>query len=221
MCEKQIMTPHTSVLYCSQSCQRQDSRKPLSDPSISLSPAPTPPSSPVFSRSIVPPLEPTKLPPSTTASPATVSATDATPDHTHDVTSDFDLPEWKPSVTRHSGFLDDNPPIEGFGFFPPTHRRTYYSIPDNRHNRNSSIASLNAAVPSLSSSPSASPSPSPSPSPTLTHATATTAVHAMMQTQKDHPPPKHYRPLPPLHKPSLSAGGSAKRGVELVMPQAA
>ncbi|KAK2765662.1 hypothetical protein FQN54_008518 [Arachnomyces sp. PD_36] len=216
MCEKQIMTPHNSVLYCSSSCQRQDSKKPLSASSFSLSPAPTPPSSPVFSRFIVPPLEPTKLPPSTAPSTATAPAT--IPD-THDLTSDLHPSEWNPSTDRHGGIYQQNAQLENLGYFAPTHDRAY-SIPDGRHHRNSSLASLNAPVPSLSSSPSASPAPSPSPSPTLTHATATTAAQPTKPHKHD-PSSKHHRPLPPLHKPSLSVGGSAKKSLELVMPQAA
>lgn len=30
MCEKQIMTPSNSILYCSEACQSKDTRKPLS-----------------------------------------------------------------------------------------------------------------------------------------------------------------------------------------------
>ncbi|KAF1961935.1 hypothetical protein CC80DRAFT_436382 [Byssothecium circinans] len=58
-CEKQIIIPNNSVLYCSESCRRKDTEKQLSYP-FDFSPPPTPTFDDHF-HDIVPPRSPTQI----------------------------------------------------------------------------------------------------------------------------------------------------------------
>ncbi|KKZ62014.1 hypothetical protein EMCG_03475 [[Emmonsia] crescens] len=101
-CERQIMIPSDSILYCSESCRRQDSSKP---PEISrvttrtmTSSKHSPPASPL---SIVAPMVPTQ-PASCSPSPLI-----RIPANNHEGASELDPTEWKPKMPLRP----TNPPV--------------------------------------------------------------------------------------------------------------
>ncbi|KAJ5894503.1 hypothetical protein N7495_006194 [Penicillium taxi] len=96
MCERQITVPNNSILYCSESCRRKDSCKPLSAslPSISKMStiSTTPPTSPPLSpRTIVAPMTPTR---GLGHSVPSIRI----PGYTHHAKTDLDPTEWKPVI---------------------------------------------------------------------------------------------------------------------------
>jgi ECL1/2/3 zinc binding proteins len=95
MCEKQIMTPCNSILYCSEACRRKDDAKPLS---ASLLPA--------SYRSVSAPTSPR----ATTPIPSNRETHSTTPvvripSDLYDHKSDLDPTEWKPKL-QHRGQSD-------------------------------------------------------------------------------------------------------------------
>ncbi|KAI9737045.1 MAG: hypothetical protein M1834_000635 [Cirrosporium novae-zelandiae] len=93
-CEKQIVVPNSSMLYCSESCRKKDSAKPITypmaSPTSTYSPfdpdttCTTPPRNVVTPRSPTTPV--TRIPP-----------------QLHDFKQDLDPTEWKPKVVGRTG----------------------------------------------------------------------------------------------------------------------
>ncbi|KAJ5721086.1 uncharacterized protein N7483_009020 [Penicillium malachiteum] len=218
MCEKQITVPNNSLLYCSESCRRKDSCKPLSAslPSMSnmssFSTSNSPPTSPPLSpRTIVAPLTPTR------PVPAIRIPTDI-----HCAKSDLDPTEWKPVILSRtsislvssdawnylSGFHGGNETL-----LARRSARSTASLPammgaapavehvhahEHEHEHEHEVHG-HGRIPSLTHTPSVSSSFS-----------STASDELSMYAAK--------RPLPPRHNP-FQHSGTAK-GVELVMPMA-
>ncbi|CAG8946851.1 unnamed protein product [Penicillium salamii] len=195
MCENQITTPNNSILYCSESCRRKDSCKPLSAslPSMSTM-STTPPASPPLSpRTIVAPMTPTRVPSGSTGL-------------THDAKSDLDPTEWKPVLQRSSSSLASsdawNYLSQFHGSMRPSIHRSSSSLPALAGNASGhSHSSNHSRVPSLTSTPSVASSFS---------STASDYLGSIHES----------RPLPPRHNPYF-AGTSMSKGVELVVPHIA
>ncbi|CRG90581.1 hypothetical protein PISL3812_07625 [Talaromyces islandicus] len=228
MCEKQITVPSNSVLYCSESCRRKDSCKPLSASSYTytMTSTTTPPSSPPMSpRDIVAPLTPTR-----SSSPTTSSVLPRIPSDLHDAKSDLDPTEWKPVIPHHhlpqdrrlrtpsSTSLSSS--SEAWTFLSQFHHHPHNDFgPGLRRSttHRSSAVSLSSTLaglaPSLINTPStmASSLSSSTGSPldyNFGHDTAAGASAGAGAT----------RPLPPRHNPSYTG---ATKGVELVVPHIA
>lgn len=109
MCEKQIMTPLNSILYCSEACRRKDSCKPLSAANITT-PSITPPCS-------EPPSPRTSFTPPVPSRRGTYSYyAESIPAELHDYDSDLDPTEWKPKL------FDREDSSDGLRFFSRFHR---------------------------------------------------------------------------------------------------
>ncbi|TGZ76681.1 hypothetical protein EX30DRAFT_230820 [Ascodesmis nigricans] len=189
-CEKQIVIPNNSILYCSERCRRKDNTKPVTIPSgtpgsfsngytsFSLYSI-TPPLSPFArdfpepTRNIVEPLSPT--PP-------------YCDDHLHDY-----------GACRHLGSMENNGPMETeiFSSSPPTSANSsnIYAPPRRPHHirRGTSGSSTVSSTMGI-------------PMPTQQY----------QFNNHHHHHHQHHRPLPPLRKPSQSS--SSPRSIELVTP---
>ncbi|KAJ5202552.1 hypothetical protein N7449_004631 [Penicillium cf. viridicatum] len=205
MCENQITVPNNTLLYCSESCRRKDSCKPLSAslPSMSsMSSNTTPPTSPPLSpRTIVAPLTPTRV-------PSHSIPTMRIPSHVHDAKSDLDPTEWKPVLTRNASSLASS---DAWNYLSQFHRGTgepMLSRPTVQRSSSSlpalagGVAHSHSHVPSLTNTPSTVASSFSS--------TASDYLGSMYEA----------RPLPPRHNPYFS-GTSVTKGVELVVPHIA
>ncbi|KAJ6004316.1 hypothetical protein N7499_000384 [Penicillium canescens] len=214
MCERQITVPNNTLLYCSESCRRKDSCKPLSAslPSMSMSTSSkmttTPPTSPPLSpRTIVPQMTPTRIP------------SIRIPTTSHTAKSDLDPTEWKPVLLRSSSSLASS---EAWSYLSQFHGESASASATgtgiaNRPANNRSAASLPALVggapivdghshvPSLTDTPSTVSSSYSS--------TASDSLGSMYMYESQ-------RPLPPRHNPYF-AGTSVSKGVELVVPRIA
>lgn len=97
MCEKQIVVPNSSILYCSESCRRRDSVSPTTNPYLSLA-SPTKLVAPTYSDEMDGPFG-SKIPTYVAAMRPTPRPTrDARiPPMAHDGESDLDPTEWKPA----------------------------------------------------------------------------------------------------------------------------
>ncbi|KAL2853420.1 life-span regulatory factor-domain-containing protein [Aspergillus pseudoustus] len=195
MCERQITVPDNRLLYCSESCRRKDSHKPLSASFPSYTPmcsrSTSPASPPLSSPTIVAPMTPTKA-------PVTASKPIRIPTDLHEATTDLDPTEWKPVI--HTGMDPRNPSVIGsdaWKYLSQFHSDdTALPIRRARADHHSS-ASL-STLPSLSHTPS--------------------VASSVSSTASDY---IGYRPLPPRHNPCFSGSGSAVKGVELVVPHIA
>lgn len=101
MCEKQIVIPNSSFLYCSESCRRKDARLHDGNPTLSLDLVMSPTSPPITEagfapRTILPPKMPTPRPLDPRIPPVA-----------HDGKADLDPTEWKPA---DGGFDLNKPP---------------------------------------------------------------------------------------------------------------
>ncbi|KAL4778994.1 hypothetical protein BJX76DRAFT_342064 [Aspergillus varians] len=199
MCEKLITVPDNRLLYCSESCRRKDTHKPLSASLSSyttISTQITPPSSPSMSpHAIVAPMTPTKAP--TTASQPIRIPTDA-----HDSKTDLDPTEWKPVIstdTRSPSLMI----TDAWKYLSQFHGDESVLPIRRARGHNQSSASL-STLPSLSHTPSTPSSVSSSASDYMSHMHEST-----------------HRPLPPRHNPCFSGSGSVTKGVDLVVPHIA
>jgi ECL1/2/3 zinc binding proteins len=198
MCEKQILTPSNSILYCSDACRRKDSCKPLALAAVAMSPPITPPSSVPSSPRPIHPLR-------TLTGTMTVSTSSIRiPADLNNAKSDFDAAEWKPKL-RGRGESD------AFRYLSQFHRSTSTlgttDTQDDRPARRpllslrttASLASMTPSSLSLSQTPS-TPSSSLSP-----------AAEYDFNT----------RPLQSRHNPMYSASAGTTKGIDLVMPYVA
>ncbi|KAK7538558.1 life-span regulatory factor-domain-containing protein [Phyllosticta citribraziliensis] len=142
VCEKQIIVPNNSILYCSESCRKKDNTKELS---FEPSPPPTPYASFFFddtspSRDIVPPRSPTVAP----AKRLSYGFSDASEDESdwHDIEKprpqETEATRYLRSFPRSSTELDLRRPVR------PTH---------NRANTAMVLPTTHSAAPSLSHTP--------------------------------------------------------------------
>ncbi|KAI3226376.1 hypothetical protein DTO012A9_6203 [Penicillium roqueforti] len=196
MCENQITTPNNSLLYCSESCRRKDSCKPLSAsvPSMSsMSSTTTPPTSPSLSpRTIVAPMTPTRVPSNRIPAMRIHS-------HVHDAKSDLDPTEWKPVLERSASSLASS---EAWNYLSQFHGGNEPMLRPSVQRSSSSLPALahsHSHVPSLTNTPS-----------TVASSYSSTASDYMGSMYEA-------RPLPPRHNPYFS-GTSVTKGVELVVP---
>ncbi|KAF7175371.1 hypothetical protein CNMCM7691_007962 [Aspergillus felis] len=204
MCERQITVPDNSLLYCSESCRRKDSHKPLSasfPPSGSIHYSRSPPTSLVSFRMIVAPMTPTKVPGKST--PSTGIPTDF-----HDSNVDQDPSEWKPVIPAGHGHTGSLASTEAWHYLSQFHA-SEPSFPRRRHGAgHRSSASLSTLMSATA------------PVPSLTHTPSTTAS-SFSSTASDYigyMPDSSHRPLPPRHNPYFSNGAGVTKSVELVVP---
>ncbi|KAJ5779213.1 hypothetical protein N7457_006933 [Penicillium paradoxum] len=204
MCENQITVPNNTLLYCSESCRRKDSCKPLSASlpsmsSMSSMSSTTPPTSPPLSpRIIVAPMTPTRVP-SNPISAVRIS------NHVHDAMSDLDPTEWKPVLPRSASSLACS---DAWNYLSQFHRSSEPMLARPVvHRSTSSLPTLaggtaHSHVPCLTSTPS-----------TVASSFSSTASDYLGMYEAQ-------RPLPPRHNPYFS-GTSVTKGVELVVPHIA
>ncbi|KAL3467427.1 life-span regulatory factor-domain-containing protein [Aspergillus heterothallicus] len=194
MCERQITVPDNRLLYCSESCRRKDSHKPLSASFPPYSPmcsrSTSPASTPLYSPIIVAPMTPTKA-------PVTASKPIRIPTNMHEARSDLDPTEWKPVI--HS---DIDPRCAS------VMRSDAWKYLSRFHSDDAALPLRRARVADHHSSASLSTLPSLSHTPSVASSVSSVASDYM-----------GYRPLPPRHNPCFSGSGSAAKGVELVVPQ--
>ncbi|KAL4874143.1 life-span regulatory factor-domain-containing protein [Aspergillus spectabilis] len=195
MCERQITVPDNRLLYCSESCRRKDTHKPLSasvSSYSSVSAPSTPPSSPPMSpRIIVAPMTPTRAS-VTSSEPVRI------PIDMHDSKTDLDPTEWKPVIskdTRASIMTSD-----AWKYLSQFHGDDSV-LPSRRARVHTQSSTSLSTLPSLSHTPSTASSVS---------STASDCMGYMHDSV--------HRPLPPRHKPCFSGSGSISKGVELVVP---
>ncbi|KAI9845241.1 MAG: hypothetical protein M1837_004996 [Sclerophora amabilis] len=189
MCEKQILVPNNSILYCSESCRRKDSVKPASAIFVGDRPASFPPphpndplySPPLYSkraRDIVRPASPT--------SPTKISP------------------------FRNSGDFENSPPDHSGAEFPsvkPGDRNTSTSSLSNGRDYRLASSTPHHRSSNISySSPFATPALTPGPTPTTPPFTSFSSYT------------NSTRPLPPRHNPQFSSSGSSPRSISLVTP---
>lgn len=204
-CEKQITVPDNSVLYCSESCRRKDSCKPLSaslSTTASMSPSTTPPSSPPMSpRVIVAPMTPTKAPIGPTPSIRI-------PAEHHDAKTDLDPTEWKPVIPRRSnGSATSLASSEAWQYLSKFLGGSAETMLPSRRSGHRSTTSLSSVT-------------SGEGAPSLSHTPSTAA--SSLNSNSDYVGYMHdyaNRPLPPRHNPSFSTSAGTTKGVELVVPQ--
>ncbi|KAL4735065.1 life-span regulatory factor-domain-containing protein [Aspergillus similis] len=194
MCEKQITVPDDRLLYCSESCRRKDTKKPLSASFSSPSSLPTykpyPPR--VGTPHIVKPLTPTK-------SPIMASQPIRIPTDMHEAKTDIDPTEWKPVIPtddRASSIMAS----DAWKYLSKFHGDESVLPMRRAKGRNTSSTSL-STLPSLSNTPS-----TPS------------SMSSIASDYMSHMYESAHRPLPPRHKPCFSGSGSVTKGVELVVP---
>ncbi|RAL12148.1 uncharacterized protein BO97DRAFT_434529 [Aspergillus homomorphus CBS 101889] len=203
MCERQITVPDNTLLYCSESCRRKDSHKPLSAsfPSTSsMSSSSTPPTSPLMSpRMIVAPLTPTK-------SSTRLSSSARIPGEWLDAKPDQDPTEWKPVIPMGTGTtsLATSDAWKYLSQFHNEDSGAPLRRPGFGHRSSASLSTLMSAT---------------GPAPSLTH-TPSTVASSFSSNASDYVGQMHdpvYRPLPPRHNPH-TCSSSATKGVELVVP---
>ncbi|GES64420.1 hypothetical protein ATEIFO6365_0008049000 [Aspergillus terreus] len=202
MCERQITAPDNSRLYCSESCRRKDSHKPLSASlsSTSLSSSYTPPTSPPLSpRTIVAPMTPTKLPPQQT--PAI-----RIPSEVNDCKTDQDPTEWKPVISMSAG-TSPLASSEAWQYLSQFHGGQV-PLPVRRSRSDRSSASLSTLMSATATMPSLTHTPS-----TMASSFSSNASEPM-----SYPHDPVHRPLPPRHNPNFSSSASGTKGLDLVVP---
>lgn len=191
MCERQILTPSNSILYCSEACRRKDSCKPLELAAAAISPISTPPSSaPSSPRLILPLRSPTGRMTSSTASIRI-------PGDIHNARSDLDPNEWKPKLQRRSE-------SEASRYLSQYHRSIASDADDDKsvhhplraQSSTTSIASMTIPSLSLSDTPS----------------TASSSLSGSPDYDFNR------RPLQSRHNPLYSASAGTTKGIDLVMP---
>ncbi|KAF4301265.1 life-span regulatory factor [Botryosphaeria dothidea] len=139
VCEKQIIVPNNSILYCSESCRKKDNTKTIT---FEPSPPPTPYTRYSFedvspSRDIIPPRSPTVAPAKRLS-------------YGYSETSDDETPEWteeKPKESEATRYL------RTFSCTDMTAQRTR---PNYHRSSTSTVVSTTSTAPSLSHTPTSS-----------------------------------------------------------------
>ncbi|KAI9368270.1 life-span regulatory factor-domain-containing protein [Aspergillus egyptiacus] len=203
MCERLITVPDNRLLYCSESCRRKDSHKPLSASLSSYStmsaPNSTPASPSTSPPTIVAPLTPTKAP-IKTSQPIRIPA-DA-----HDAKTDLDPTEWKPVISTDGRYASAMA-SDAWKYLSQFHGDQVV-LPIRRARGDYYSSESISTLPSLSHSPSLTPS---------TASSLSSAASDYMSSMRE----SAQRPLPPRHKPCYSGSGSVSKGVDLVVPHIA
>ncbi|KAJ5605716.1 hypothetical protein N7510_008497 [Penicillium lagena] len=217
MCEKQITVPNNALLYCSESCRRKDSCKPLSASWPSMSPTSTstttPPTSPPLSpRTIVAPMTPTRV-----QSVPSIRI----PSDLHDTRADLDPTEWKPVITAIHGRGHSTSSSASLASSDAWHYLSQFhggkeAMLARRPSSNRSTTSLPALVGGASAGQMHMPA-TPSTVASSFSSTASDDLGSMYESALT----MQQRPLPPRHKPCFSNGAPATKGVELVVPHIA
>ncbi|KAF7714518.1 Uncharacterized protein PECH_008407 [Penicillium ucsense] len=248
-CERQITVPNNSILYCSESCRRKDSAKPLSaslSPTASFStnynhhhhssspysnthltpvtmPA-SPPTSPSLSpRTIVAPMTPTRVLSSTSASVPTIRI----PATFHEAKSDLDPTEWKPvlgsrttSAASMTSTTSSLATSDAWGYLSHFHGGASAMLTRRTHRSTASLSGLEGVpTPSLTHTPSVASSVSSAAS-SDGHEHGHEHEHEHELEQKGLHTRIH-RPLPPRHNPYFSLSHAAENGISLVVPHVA
>ncbi|EXJ53877.1 hypothetical protein A1O7_09213 [Cladophialophora yegresii CBS 114405] len=201
MCEKQIMTPCNSILYCSEACRRKDAAKPLSASTLSLDSTSSPPSLPSSPRP--------NLSQRSSARPEYQYqdlSSARIPVDIHDHKSDLDPTEWKPKLP-HRGASTNS---EAFRYLSRFHHAQAGGYVDNldhvvkrgdrpatlRHKSTLSMSTLTpgTTTPSLANTPT----------------TTASSVDSMYEF--------NLRPLAPRSNPLYSTSAGHSRGIDLVTP---
>ncbi|KAB8204637.1 life-span regulatory factor-domain-containing protein [Aspergillus parasiticus] len=203
MCERQITIPDNSRLYCSESCRRKDSHKPLSASFTSNHTMPsstTPPSSPPMSpRTIVPPMTPTKAPITSTQAIRILG-------EFHDSKTDQDPSEWKPVIPMDTGSSASRASSDAWQYLSQFHSGSA-PVPMRRPRvEHRSSASLFTLLGSTGAPPS------------LTHTPSTAASSFSSNASESYLSEPAHRPLPPRRKSYFSGSANGAKGVELVVP---
>ncbi|MCJ1370893.1 hypothetical protein MMC20_002107 [Loxospora ochrophaea] len=190
-CEKQIVVPNNSILYCSESCRRKDGSKALSENLLAnlytgqLSPEPS------FDDLLgVKPRELLLRRPTV----GRAATTARIPPVFHDGKSDLDPTEWKPKEELSTE-------SEAFQYLSQFHRST---------------SNLTSSCRPILETCSSTPAMIPGSAPSLSH-TPATSTSASINSLASTPYEFVTRPLPPRHDSTYSASAAAK-GVELVVP---
>ncbi|GLI77947.1 hypothetical protein PoHVEF18_006244 [Penicillium ochrochloron] len=224
MCERQITIPNNTILYCSESCRRKDSAKPLSAslPSTSTlsnrmssttnhtythySSTSSPPTSPPLSpRTIVAPMTPTVISSSTPVPSIRIPAT------IHDGKSDLDPTEWKPVLGARTDSSSSSSATsttsgislatsDAWGYLSQFHGGATTLLARRSHHSTTSLSTLDVAG-----------------TPSLTHAPSV-ASSVSSTTSDEHEHEHEHRPLPPRHNPFFSLSHAAEKGMALVVP---
>lgn len=191
MCEKQIVVPNNSILYCSEDCRRKDGcQAPASSPYLPLfSPSLNPYTSGEDSEDILG-LKARNTSASQRSSDSSLST--RIPPLAHEGKSDLDPSEWKPNLSPHSS-------SEAFQYLSQFHRSSASLAPVRRPalQTRRTTASVAITTPSLSHTPTTSASSDES--------LAGTPYEFVT------------RPLLPRHDPMYSASAGTK-SVDLVIP---
>ncbi|OAP61999.1 hypothetical protein AYL99_04202 [Fonsecaea erecta] len=207
MCEKQIMTPCNSILYCSEACRRKDAAKPLSASNLSVESS-TPPSS-----------LPSSPRPSITTRVSSASPeyqdkpTIRIPFDLHDHRSDLDPTEWKPKIPSRGASTNS----EAFRYLSRFHQT--HMIAANNNNSPDHSDSLGQFV--KPERPAATRHKSTLSMSTLTPSTATpslanspTTTSSSLGSLYDF----NLRPLAPRTNPLYSTSAGHARSIDLVTP---
>ncbi|KAF3387512.1 hypothetical protein F1880_001475 [Penicillium rolfsii] len=221
MCERQITIPNNTILYCSESCRRKDSAKPLSAsvPSTSTfstrmsisnpqmytySSTTSPPTSPPLSpRTIVAPMTPTVISSSTPVPSVRIPAA------IHDAKSDLDPTEWKPVLcartdsTTSISTTSSLATSDAWGYLSRFHGGSTALLARRSHRSTTSLSTLDVAG-----------------TPSLTHAhSVASSVSSTASYEHEHEHEHEHRPLPPRHNPFFSLSQAAEKGMALVVPR--
>ncbi|KAJ5432368.1 uncharacterized protein N7458_011524 [Penicillium daleae] len=217
MCERQITVPNNSLLYCSESCRRKDSAKPLSAslPSTStmsskmINTTHTYTYSSTYNTSPSPPTSPPPLPahhrrandpnPHLLIYPHHHPRHQDTP-HPHNAKSDLDPTEWKPVLGARTTSSSSLATSDAWGYLSQFHGGSTTLLARRSHRSTLSLSTLDVgATPSLTHAPSVASS--------LSSTASDEGIHEAM-----------HRPLPPRHNPFFSLSHAAEKGVALVVP---
>ncbi|EXJ90927.1 hypothetical protein A1O1_04033 [Capronia coronata CBS 617.96] len=205
MCEKQIMTPCNSILYCSEACRRKDSAKPLSASSIA--------SPPQAASTPLTPHHTTIALRTSSASPPPVHATPALriPADIHDAKSDLDPTEWKPKLQRRTNseafqYLSRfNLTMNGSGSVFTSETESHHTVQPRKPERPANVRHKSTASMSMSTSGMTTPSLGNTP---------TTTASSFDSFYYDF----NLRPLPPRQNPLYSTNAGTYKGIDLVTP---
>ncbi|EED21954.1 conserved hypothetical protein [Talaromyces stipitatus ATCC 10500] len=238
MCEKQITVPSNSVLYCSESCRRKDSCKPLSASSYTYTMTSSP-SSPInidTSSSIM------STTPTSKPIPVSRPLVARIPSDLHDAKSDLDPTEWKPIISggnhRHgrdgsstslassdawnylSQFHHPRGQDERISSSTPSSSMPLFRRPPTARNSTSSLSTMAPSLVNTPSTTTASSSVTGSPPSSSSMSSASEYISAAIPSYGGY---GNYtstsemavagmmdpsRPLPPRHNPSFSNGGA-------------
>ncbi|MCJ1258749.1 hypothetical protein MMC24_006582 [Lignoscripta atroalba] len=193
MCEKQIIVPNNSILYCSENCRRKDGCKlPSENPYVTVYNDNGPLHSPeldepygIKARDVVPRRQPTARPVISSRIPPVI----------HTGKSDLDPTEWKPKLEHH-------PTSDAFQYLSQFHRST-----------SSLTTSRRSALLSCGSHPMRMANTAPS----LSH-TPTTSTTSSEGSLAGTPYEFVTRPLAPRHDAVMYSASASTKSIDLVLP---